>query len=266
MPSSTFILIPGAGGSAWYWHLVAPKLEQRGHEAVPVALPAADDTAGLPEYAAATVRAIGDRDPRRVVLVAQSLAGFTAPLVCTQVPVALLVLVNAMIPKPGESPGEWWANTQHDEAKRQQNLRDGRRAGAPFDPLEEFFHDVPQPVIDEAWAQGEPRQSGTVFASRCTVKFWPAVPTRVLVARHDRFLPAEFQRRVARERLGISADEMPGGHLVALSQPEKLSARLVAYAIEARAASNEGKLSSPGVQSNTYTVAAYRTVGDGESK
>jgi hypothetical protein len=51
MPRITFILIPGAGGSAWYWHLVAPKLRQRGHEAVPVSLPSADDGAGLPEYA-----------------------------------------------------------------------------------------------------------------------------------------------------------------------------------------------------------------------
>src|SRR5215510_12383285 len=101
MQSFTFILIPGAGGSAWYWHLVAPKIRQHGHEAVPVSLPAADDTAGLPEYAAAVVRAIGNRDPRHVVLVAQSLAGFTVPLVCERVPVALLVFVNAMIPKPG---------------------------------------------------------------------------------------------------------------------------------------------------------------------
>jgi len=227
-PSLTFILIPGAGGSAWYWHLVAPLLQQRGHEAVPVSLPAADDTAGLPEYAAAVVRAIDNRDPRQVVLVAQSMGGFTAPLVCQQVPVALMVLVNAMIPRPGETPGEWWTNTRHDEAKRAQNLRDGRPADA-FDLLIDFFHDVPQPVINEAWAQGEPRQSRTVFGSPCTIESWPAVPTRVLTGRDDRFFPAEFQRRVAHERLGISADEMPGGHLVALSQPAELSARLLAY-------------------------------------
>lgn len=230
MANLSFILVPGAGGSAWYWHLVAPRLARHGHEAVSVALPAAVDKAGLPEYAAAVIRAIGNRNPRRVVLVAQSLAGFTAPLVCNQVPVALLVLLNAMIPKPGERPGEWWANTRHDEARRQQNRRDGRRADAPFDPMIEFFHDVPQAVIDEAWAQGEPRQSDTVFASRCSFDTWPAVPTRVLIARDDRFLPADFQRRVARERLGISGDEMPGGHLVALSQPDDLAARLVAYA------------------------------------
>jgi hypothetical protein len=71
---------------------------------------------------------LAPRDPKRVVLVAQSLAGFTAPLVCEDVRVALLVLVNAMIPRPGETPGEWWGNTGHREAKRQQNLRDGRAA------------------------------------------------------------------------------------------------------------------------------------------
>jgi pimeloyl-ACP methyl ester carboxylesterase len=236
MESFTFVLVPGAGGSPWYWHLVAPQLRHRGHEPVAVALPAADDAAGLPEYAAAVVQAIGERDPRGVVLVAQSLAGFVAPLVCKEVPVALLVLVNAMIPKPGETPGEWWANTGHKDAKRQRNLRDGRAADAPFDPLIDFFHDVPKPVVDEALAQGEPRQSDAVFASRCTFEVWPSVPTRVLVGRDDRFLPAELQHRVARERLGISADEMPGGHLVALSQPEELAARLVAYTHEAHAA------------------------------
>src|SRR5262249_43514942 len=162
-----FILIPGAGGSAWYWHLVAPKLQERGHEAVAVEVPAADDQAGLPQYADTVVRAIGNRDPTRVILVAQSLAGFTLPLVCEKIQVAMLVLVNAMIPKPGETPGEWWGNTGHAEAKRQQNVRDGRRADAPFDPRLDLFHDVPQPVVDHAWVQSDPHQSDTAFRSHC---------------------------------------------------------------------------------------------------
>ena len=236
MPTATFILVPGAGGSAWYWHLVEPELRQRGYDVVPVSLPAADHNAGLAEYAAAVVRAIDNREPRDLVVVAQSLGGFTAPLVCKQVPVALLVLLNAMIPKPGERPGEWWTNTGHEEAKRQQNERDGRPAEAPFDPLTDFFHDVPKSVIDEALMQGEPRQSDTVFASRCTFTRWPVVPTRVLIGRDDRFFPADFQRRIALERLGISADLMPGGHLAALSQPEELAARLHAYVTEVRGA------------------------------
>ena len=58
---------------------------------------------------------------------------------------------------------------------------------------------------------------------------WPDVPTRVLVGRDDRLFPADFQRRVARERLGIEADEIDGGHLLALSEPELVVGRLEAY-------------------------------------
>lgn len=229
MNGSTFVLIPGAGGSAWYWHLVAPILQEQGHEAIAVDLPAADDRAGLLQYANAVVDAIGNRNPEKVVLVAQSLGGFTAPVVCQRMPVGVLVLVNAMIPKPGETPGEWWGNTGQPNAKRQADERDGRDPDAPFDPIIEFFHDVPQPVLDDALAQGAPRQSDVVFESPCSIEAWPPIPTRVIIGREDRFFPAEFQRRVAQERLGVTADEMPGGHLVALSQPAELSARLSRY-------------------------------------
>jgi pimeloyl-ACP methyl ester carboxylesterase len=232
----TFILIPGAGGSAWYWHLVEPMLRQLGHHVVSVSLPAADDKAGLPEYAAAAVRAMGNREPRDTVVVAQSLGGFTAPLVCNERRVALLVLLNAMIPKPGERPGEWWTNTRHEEAKREQNRRDGRPADAPFDPLIDFLHDVPTSVRDETFRRGEPRQSETVFASPCTFESWPDVPTRVLIGRDDRFFPPDFQRRVALERLGISADVISGGHLAALSYPEVVVERLHAYVMDVRSA------------------------------
>ena len=230
MQNATFVLIPGAGGDAWYWHRVVPELQRRGHDAIPVRLPAAEDSAGLADYAAAVARSVGNRASNPVILVAQSLGGFTAPLVCEQIPVSLLVMLNAMIPHPGETPGEWWVNTGFQDAKREQNHRDGRDPDAPFDPLVEFFHDVPQPVIDEAWARGEPQQSEAVFGSNCNVSRWPDVPTRVLAGRDDRLFPVDFQKRVARERLGITADEMPGGHLVALSQPTELAARLLAYA------------------------------------
>ncbi len=101
---ATYVLIPGAGGDAWYWQLLEPELRARGHDVVAVDLPAGDDSAGLAEYADAVVEAIGDRTG--IVLVAQSLGGFTAPLVCERVAVDLLVMLNAMVPSPGESPGE----------------------------------------------------------------------------------------------------------------------------------------------------------------
>lgn len=219
---TSYVLIPGAGGIAWYWHLLVPELRNWGHDVVAVDLPAADDSAGLIEYADTVVDAIGDRTD--VVVVAQSFAGFTGPLVCERVPVTLLVLLNAMVPAPGESPGAWWANTGHAEARAEQAARDGRTLAD-----DAIFHDVPPDVTAEAMARGEPVQSGTPFAQPWPLRHWPRVSTRFLQGRDDRFFPVEFQRRVARDRLGITPDEMPGGHLVALSRPKDLADRLEAY-------------------------------------
>lgn len=95
--------VRGPGSDSWYWHLVAPELEALGHDVVVPDLPCNDDRAGLAEYAEIIIDAIGDRS--RVILVAQSLAGFTATLVAARIPVDLLIVVAAMVPRPGEAPG-----------------------------------------------------------------------------------------------------------------------------------------------------------------
>lgn len=225
---ATFVLIPGAGGSAWYWHRLVPELRERGHEAIAVELPTGDDSAGISEYADAVVEAVGDRG-EGLVIVAQSMGTFTAPLVCERLPVKLLVLLNPMIPKPGESAGEWWEATGQPQARAAQAARDGRTLGGDDDGMRDaFFHDLPPDVRSAAVAQGEPDQSGTPFGRPWPLERWPDVPTRVLQGRDDRLFPVEFQRRVAQERLGITPEEMPGGHLVALSRPAELAERLVA--------------------------------------
>jgi pimeloyl-ACP methyl ester carboxylesterase len=220
------MLIPGAGGQAWYWHRVVPELEALGHDAVAVALPTGDDSAGWVEYTEAVVDAIGTRRSG-LVLVAQSIGGFTAPLVCERVPVDLIVLVNAMVPVPGETGGDWWANTGQGAAA----AAFAREQGRPeeFDFVRDFFHDVPADVVEEAMAMGEPPQSATPFGQPWPGTRWPDVPTRFLQGRDDRMFPLPFQRRVVGERLGIEVDEMPGGHLSALSQPVELARRLAAY-------------------------------------
>lgn len=223
---TTLVLIPGADGRAWYWHRVVPELAARGYEAVAVDLPAGDDV-GLVEYTDAVVDAIGARTG--LVVVAQSLAGFTAPLVCTRVPVDLLVLLNAMVPVPGESAGDWWGNTGQDAAWTENAVRTGRGPDPTFDLRTDFFHDVPPDVTEEAFAGPPGGPSGTLFAQPWPLEKWPDVPTRFLQARDDRFFPVGFQRRVVQERLGIPVDELPGGHLVALSRPAELADRLVAY-------------------------------------
>ena len=222
---TTFVLVPGAGGQAWYWHRVVPELERRGHDAVAVELPSGDEAAGLAAYADAVVTAAGDRSP--LVVVAQSMGGLTAPLVCGRLPVELLVLVNAMIPLPGETGGDWWTVTGQRDAREAYWQREGI-AGDPDDDLLMYFHDVPADVTAVAMSQ-ELAQSGRPFEEPWPLAAWPDVPTRVLAARDDRVFPAEFQRRVAEKRLGLVPDEIPGGHLVALSRPVELADRLEDY-------------------------------------
>ncbi|MGH3038190.1 MAG: hypothetical protein ACRDLZ_02095 [Gaiellaceae bacterium] len=47
--------------------------------------------------------------------------------------------------------------------------------------------------------------------------------------RDDRLFTAEWARRHARERLGIEADEMDGGHYIMLSRPLELATRLAEW-------------------------------------
>jgi len=216
---TTFVLIPGAGGQAWYWHRVVAELERRGHHAVAVDLPSGDDSAGLAAYTDAVVAAIDGRTP--VVVVAQSMGGLIAPLVCARVPVERLVLVNPMIPLPGETGGEWWTVTGHDRAIAEHAARDGL-SGNAGDQEEYFFHDVPPEVAAAAFEQPF-EQSGRPFEDPWPLDAWPDVPTSVLSGRDDRFFPPDFQRRLAAERLGCAVEEIPGGHLVALSRPVELA-------------------------------------------
>ena len=87
--TTSFVLIPGAGGMGWYWRRVVPLLQHARHEAIAVDLPGDDESKGLPDYAEIVIRAMGERP--NVVLVAQSLGGFTAPLVCARKSVGALI-------------------------------------------------------------------------------------------------------------------------------------------------------------------------------
>ncbi|MCU1647254.1 MAG: Alpha/beta hydrolase family protein [Nocardia sp.] len=224
---ATYVLIPGAGSDSSYWYLVTPLLQALGHDVVTPDLPCEDENAGLAEYTEVVLDAIGDRTD--LVLVAQSMGGFTAPLVCERVAVELMVLVAAMVPAPGETPGDWWANTGQREARRAQDVREGRDPDAPFDPMVTFLHDLPPDVLAEALQQRPLDQAEAPFLKPWPLHSWPEVPTKFLLCRQDRLFPADFQRRVVRERLGFTPDEMDSGHLPALAHSQELVDRLEAY-------------------------------------
>ncbi len=217
------VLIPGAGGLGWYWHLVERDLTAHGYDVFAVDLAAYGRT-GLPVYADAVVDAIDGRTD--VALVAQSMGAFTAPLVWQRVATSMVVLVNAMIPRPGETPGAWWDNVGSEQARKAAATRGGY--SAEFDLTTYFMHDVPQPLVAEmqmrAGAQLDER-----FDDVCTFDAWPPFPIHVVAGHDDRFFPLEFQQRVARDRVGVDPVIVPGGHLAALSHPEELAAVIAGY-------------------------------------
>ena len=225
---TTFALIPGAGGDPWEWHLLAPELEARGDQAIAIRLPSEDDTAGWSEYADSVVDALVGAN--EVVLVAASMAGFTAPIVSTRRQVGLLILLNAMIPMPGETFNAWWTNTDSGAARHEYHGELGLTSAEADDDAVIYYHDLAADLRAEAQQRTWQGQSMTPLDEPWPLAKWPDVPTRVLAGRDDRMFPLEFQRRVARERLGLEVDEIDGGHMVALAHPAELAERLEAYA------------------------------------
>ena len=213
---ATFVLIHGAGDVGWYWQLVAAELARQGHDVLAPDLPCDDDSAGLAEYAQTVLDAIGDRT--ELIVVAQSFGAFTAPLVCERVPTEMLVLVAGLVPAPGEAARDWWANTGYEPVR-------GEWSG---DVRATFYHDVPPELAAEALKRGR-AQADTPTEQPWPLEAWPDVPTRFLLCREDRLLPAGFLRRVVQERLGVVPDEIDGGHCIALSRPKELAERLDAY-------------------------------------
>jgi hypothetical protein len=196
---------------------VGPLLEAAGHRAVPVGLPASDPDAGLDAYVAAALDAVGPPEGDAVV-VGQSLGGFTAPVVAERIGAAMLVFVAAMIPKPGETAGGWWATSGFHDVWGDQEM----------DVMEHFLHDLPRSVLQEALERGEPEQADRVMTDPFPLPTLPAIAMRGIAATNDRFFPVAFMDRLIRDRLGVEPEHVAAGHLPALANPVGLVELLLA--------------------------------------
>ncbi len=225
--TSTFVLIHGGGDVGWYWHLVEAELRARGHDVVAPDLPGDDESHTLVDYADAVVEAVGAR--RNLVVVGHSFGAFTAPLVADRLPTDVLVLMAGMVPSPGESPDEWWANSGYRSAVAGQAERDGGLTGNA-DPYVSFYHDVPRELAEKAMSKERAHPSSTATSTPWPLDAWPDVPTRFVLSTEDRTFPPGLFRRLVADRLGIVPDEIAGSHCVALSRPKEVADVLEGYA------------------------------------
>jgi pimeloyl-ACP methyl ester carboxylesterase len=225
-------LVHGSYHGAWCWDFLRPELERLGHRVIAIDLPISDPALGAANYAKAVDDALEpDSEP---MLVGHSMAGLVIPLVAARRPVRRLVFLAAFLPSPGRSAGEQRATEAIDgrippRTAEWTDLGNDVWMVGPNTATEIFFQDAPPAVARWATKRLRP-QAYRVLTETTPLTAWPAVESRSIVCRDDRAINPEWVRLAARERLGIEAIEIGGGHSPFLTRPAELARVLNAMA------------------------------------
>jgi len=219
------VLVHGSFHGAWCWELVRPELERRGHRVTTVDLPISDPALGGADYARVVEDAIGPGG--EPVLVGHSMAGLVIPLVAAHRPVRRLVFLAAFLAKPGMSANDQRKSEPLDDptppaTSEWIDLGDDVWLIGPNTASELFYSDVPRDQA--AWALDRLRpQCYRVIREETPLTVWPDVASSSIVCREDRAINPDWVRTAARERLGVDAIELDGGHSPFLTRPAELA-------------------------------------------
>ncbi len=222
-----FVLVHGGYHGAWCWERLIPALERRGHRATAMDLPISDPAAGAAEYATTIREAMEGRDD--VVLVGHSMGGLSIPVAAAEGGVSRMVFLCAFVPRPGVSMNEI-RKTEPVETYELQTMEFTDLGDQVWEigsntATELFYHDASPE--DAAWAIERLRpQCYRVLAEVTPLQAWPGVPSTVIVCGDDHAADPDWQRSVARDRFGVEAIELDGGHSPFLTRPVELAAVL----------------------------------------
>jgi pimeloyl-ACP methyl ester carboxylesterase len=218
-------LVHGSYHGAWCWELLRPELETLGHRVITMDLPVSIPGLGAVDYAQTVIDALEGSEAPAVV--GHSMSGVVIPLVAAARPVHRLVFLAAFLPEPGRSVNQQRATEPIDvrvqpKTAEWTDLGDGVWMVGPNTATEIFFHDATPDIAGWATARLRP-QSYAVMDEVTPLESWPAVESRAIVCAHDRALNPDWFRTAARERLGIEAAEIAGGHSPFLTRPAELA-------------------------------------------
>jgi hypothetical protein len=213
---ATFALVHGSGDGGWVWHLVHRALRDRGHEVVAPDLPTDHDDATWDDCVDVFVEAVGGAGD---VVVVGTVRRWPRRAARGRPAGAMLqVYVAGMVPWPGESAAEWFADVGW--------YRVGGRAGpAGRRPHRQLRPRSPSTTTSRASGQ---RGHGAGAADRRAAGRDAVAPADVArgsreVRRDDPGpLPPAARSSVASppNRLGlVEPDEIEAGHCAPLSRP-----------------------------------------------
>ncbi len=224
-----FGLIHGAWHGAWCWTRVVAELEALGHSARAVDLPIDRVDATTADYARVAAEAFGGGEPP--IVVGHSMAGLVAPLVAELIPVRGLVYFAALLRRPGRSCADDRIDGFNDDISPPGFSEDLRRDadGLTYWPSVEaaapiLWQDCTAAEAVSAFARL--RHQKGYWKDRAPQADWPAVPAASIVCAEDHAINPVWSRRMARDWLGLTPIEFPGGHSPHLSRPRQLAALL----------------------------------------
>lgn len=217
-------LVHGSYHGQWCWDRLKPELERLGHRVITMDLPISDPALGANDYADAIEAALGPGG--EPVIVGHSMAGLITPVVAARRPVRSLVFLAAFLPSPGRSANDQRAAEPIDgrvapKTAEWTDLGDDVWTVGPNTATELFFHDASPDLAH--WATDRLRpQAYRVMKEITPLSEWPDVKSHSIVCRDDRALNPDWARLAARDRLGIEAVEIDGGHSPFLTRPAEL--------------------------------------------
>ena len=89
--------------------------------------------------------------------------------------------------------------------------------------LEFLYHDCPRDRIDWVLATRVDFYAKRAMEEPCPLATWPPVPSSYIVCTNDRTISPTWQRKTARERLGVEPLEIAGGHCPNVGRPHELA-------------------------------------------
>jgi pimeloyl-ACP methyl ester carboxylesterase len=92
-----------------------------------------------------------------------------------------------------------------------------------------FYQDCPAEAAARAAARLRP-QGMVPLRERTPLDAWPDTPVEYILGQEDRVISPDWSRHTARQRLGVTARELPGGHSPFLARPAALADELLSAA------------------------------------